>query len=167
MAKKRKARVPYIGEIFNPEHMDIGEAFDRLADVLEEYRPRGFGALRNDLRRGANAYAADNQTDETADVIQVAHDAATEAENLLSDMAQSRTRNPYIYFAWDGDFCGFRINVDSAIEDADWIQYDSPRGRWDDVPRGASGLLIQVSDHGNVSAYRVARGREYEIFAVV
>lgn len=163
MARKIRNANSLIGEEFNPEQMNIGEAFDSLADVLEYYRPRGFAPLRDDLRDGARAY----ESCDDGDSIQIAHDAATAAEELLTEWARNKSRCDYVYFAWDGDFCGFRIDVDSAISEADWIQDDRHNGRHDELPRGATGLLIRVSDHGNVSAYRLSRGRERELFAVV
>jgi hypothetical protein len=73
-------------------------------------------------------------------------------------------RHDYITFGpfEHGGAVGFYIHVDGALEDADRKVSDLC-----EVPRGYSGFVVHVNDHGNVSGYRFARGRAIPLFAVV
>lgn len=144
MAKRK----PIIGESFNPEYGNLGECATQMARELEYYRPHGFARLRDELE----------SLSEGDDI----SEAIDEACELLTDWARRVARHDFISFRCEGDFAGFAIDVESAQEDSD-LRVDDLA----DVPRGFSGLVSVVSDHGNVTAYAFSRGRKRELFAVV
>jgi hypothetical protein len=62
----------------------------------------------------------------------------------------------------DGADFGFWLS-ESFIEDFDGLKVDG----LSQVPRGYSGLVLDVNDHGNVSLYKASRGRLRELWAIV
>jgi hypothetical protein len=140
---------PSLGIAFDPDQLNERERADAYAAELRYYRPRGFAAVARDLER------ADLEFD---------YDAMHDADELLTEWARRVTRNPYIVFGPfpHGGAVGFYVDADSAVDDAD-LQVDD----MSEVPRGFSGLVVHVNDHGNVTAYRYSRGRSRELFAVV
>ena len=164
---KQMKRRPLIGEAFNPEQGNSCEDLaESMARELEHYRPRGGMKLAKELSKLAHVAESERMDSlgsaNPEDVPQYISEAVDEACELLTEWARRIERHDYISFECYGDFAGFRIDVESAINDADW--------RCDDgnAPYGFSGLLVTISDHGNVSAYRYSRGRKTrELFAVV
>ena len=164
---KRIQLRPVIGGSFNPEMGNVCEDLAQsMAGELEYYRPRGFSKLARELRR--DAAICERSANDDADASQRISEAVDEACDLLTEWARRVEQHGYISFACEGDFAGFRIDVDRALEDADFILDDTKRGASPEMPRGFSGLYLHISDHGNVSAYRYSRGRKTrELFAVV
>lgn len=73
---------------------------------------------------------------------------------------------PFAYFGaseGDGADFGFWISGDAlrdAIHDGEvLVQDDSRNGRRDKIPRGYTGYLLHISDHGNESLTRYRQGR--------
>lgn len=72
---------------------------------------------------------------------------------------------PYGYFGahpGDGSDYGFWMYGDMQ-SDFDGLQVSDTS----EVPRGYSGEVLHVNDHGNMTLYRYARGRAYEVWGVV
>jgi hypothetical protein len=154
-ANARKTRRPIIGESFNPEQNNTFETSLLMAKELEYYRPRGFSKLANELR--TLAFQSND-----IDAAQSISEAIDEACDLLTTWAQRVARHDYIYFACESDAAGFFIHFDARVS-ADLDVSDTG-----EVPKGFSGLVAQVSDHGNVTAYNYSRGRQTrELFAIV
>ncbi len=173
MTRKHK-KSPLLGESFNPEMMNMGDVFERTAAEINWYVPRKSWRIRSELKIAEDAFiraGTEDELDNDCDAIQAGHDALNAAESLLSDWAQRLDANPYIYFTIEGCFAGFRINVDSAIEDADWLRSD----RWNATdtttprqPGNGAGLEVFINDHGNVTAWQYgANGHKRELFSVV
>lgn len=164
---------PMIGEAFNPEQMNLGESFTAMADELDYYLPHDHASIKADLLKAGYAYERAGTAEELnddADAFQIGVDATNAAEDVLTEWAQSVERHDYIYFTLDGWFAGFRINVDSALEDADWsYSCDGSREHGNShQPGDGAGLEVFVNDHGNVTAWIYgANGHRREIFAVV
>ena len=164
---------PILGEAFDPEQMNLGETFDAIAAELDWYLPDHSKHIQRDLDMASNAYSragTDDENESDSDLFEIGDDAITEAEDMLTEFAQSVEKHDYIYFTVDGPFAGFRINVDSAIEDADW-KYES-NGSTDTgnphQPGDGAGLEVFVNDHGNVTAWIYKRnGHKRELFSVV
>ena len=172
MTTRKITTADLIGESFNPELMNMGEVFKNMADELFHYMPdKRSAAIRADLSAGSIAYTTDDPTGIFEDWVQIGHEALNAAEDLLTDWAQEQTRNPYIYFVVSGPFAGFRIDVDSAINEADWTIDDN----WQRAnignphqPGDGAGLEVFVNDHGNVTAWVYgANGHKRELFSIV
>jgi hypothetical protein len=155
----KRIRKPATGEAFTvwqgDESGDV-ETLEKLADELAFYGPRRFAAEIANCRALVARQADEDWPDAFAE-------AVDDACNALTEYAQRF--NPYAYFGahvTDPESFGFWVSVDSAVEDADLRVEDLC-----EVPRAFSGLVAHVNDHGNVTAYRFARGRGYELFAVV
>jgi hypothetical protein len=92
---------------------------------------------------------------------------------MLTSWARRVARHDFISFGPfpDSGDVGFSIDVDSAIGEADFtVDYGSLRlsDPAPEMPKGFSGMYVEISDHGNVSAYQYSRGRKTrELFAVV
>lgn len=72
---------------------------------------------------------------------------------------------PYGYFGahpGDGSDYGFWMYEDMQ-SDFDGLQVSDTS----EVPRGHSGEVLHVNDHGNMTLYRYARGRAYEVWGIV
>lgn len=152
-------RRPAIGPEFDSHQMNTAEIATAYAETLEYYRPRGFSKLARELYVLANRMLRGDADarDESLYVIQ-------DAESLLSDWARRVAGHDYIAFGpfeHSGDV-GFYYYVDGVFEDAD-LTLDAG----DPVPRGFSGLVAEITDHGNVTVSRYSRGRRRELFSVV
>ena len=93
-----------------------------------------------------------------------------EAIELEAQGEAAGDKHEYTYVTLAGPVAGFRMDVDSAIEDADW-KYES-NGSTDTgishQPGDGAGLEVFVNDHGNVTAWIYGRnGHKREIFGVV
>jgi len=91
-----------------------------------------------------------------------------DADEFVEELAQELEHfaPPFAYFGaseGDGADFGFWISGDSlrdAIHDGEvLVQDDSRGGRRDKIPKGYTGLLLHISDHGNESLTRYSRGR--------
>lgn len=90
-------------------------------------------------------------------------DAMHDCESLFD--ALNEYAPPYFYFGahpgndsdygywlseyWEESFDGLKVSDTS------------------DIPRGYTGEVLYVNDHGNATLYRVVRGRRYEIWSIV
>lgn len=73
----------------------------------------------------------------------------------------------YCYPYFDGFKYYICADIDSAMENADIIVNDCSRKRQPEIPDDFTGLLVHVSDHGNVSLYEYLNGNSTEIWAIV
>jgi hypothetical protein len=77
---------------------------------------------------------------------------------------------PYFYFGahpGDGADYGFWLS-ESFREDFDGlIVDDSWRGRQDEIPKGYTGEVLRISDHGNMTLLAYSRGRSREVWGIV
>jgi len=146
---------PLIGCAFDPEQRNDQENIEAYLAELDYYRPRGSRALRVE---GARLLSADDPYGEWA------HEWMHDADACLTEWARRVARHEYISFGpfEHGGAVGFYIDVDRAIEDAD-LRVDD----LSEVPRGFSGFVVLVNDHGNVTGLQFSRGRRRELFAVV
>lgn len=72
---------------------------------------------------------------------------------------------PYFYFgAHPGDGADYGFWLSEGFEyDFDGLKVSDTS----EIPRGYTGEVMLVNDHGNVTLFRVVRGRKYEIWSVV
>lgn len=72
---------------------------------------------------------------------------------------------PYFYFgAHPGDGADFGWWLSETIEqDFDGLKVNDTS----EVPKGYSGEVLHVNDHGNLTLYSASRGRLHEVWAVV
>jgi hypothetical protein len=163
MARTHK-RSPLLGPSFDCDQMNEPERIEAYIADLEYYRPCGFSKLVRDGRKIVNTMWKDADAERT-DAWDFGGDWKDRVEDLLTAWARRVERHEYISYGGfpDSGDVGFYINVDGAQEDAD-LTLDAGES----VPRGFSGLLVTITDHGNVSAFTYSRGRKYrELFAVV
>lgn len=147
-----------VGAAFNPEMNNLSENISEYVSQLEYYRPRGFGKIRDEMRKLLNK-------PEDHEDWEYAWEMMQDADELLSDFARRQLGHDYVQHGpfEHGGAVGFYYNVDCALEDAD-LKIDSG----DEVPKGFTGLLAEVTDHGNVTVSRWFKGRRgRELFAVV
>lgn len=81
-------------------------------------------------------------------------------ENILSECAPS-----YFYFGshpGDGADLGYWLS-EGFEEEFDGLKVNDTS----EVPRGYTGEVLHVNDHGNMTLYRAVRGRLYEQWAIV
>lgn len=151
---------PAIGESFQSWPGDDAATIRNFIDELERFGKRRFKDEIARFRGLLVELSGDTVDADWPDRFANAIDAACES---LSAYAQER--NPYLHFAanenWPESF-GFWADVESARSDAEWTG-----DNLGEMPRGFTGIAVTVNDHGNVSAYRVSRGRAYELFAGV
>jgi hypothetical protein len=152
---KTRKRFPMLGSAFDSHQRDERENVQAYIDELQYYGKRRFAKLIQDgeMMLGNPDYRAD-----------CTNDWQNDCDSALSQWAQERTRCDYYQFGPfpnSGDI-GFYVDVDSALSDAD-LRIDD----LSELPRGFSGLAVQVNDHGNVTAWQVSNGRKRELFAVV
>lgn len=159
---RRTMQKPILGCAFDPDQRNERGRVEAYIGELEYYRPRTFAKLRDEGK------ALLRKPDEHEDW-QHATEWSDECDSLLSDHAQRYGLEYVSYGPFEhGGAIGFKVNHESAIEDADHIVDDSRNGRNDgDLPRGFTGLYVHVSDHGNVSAYRYVRGKSRELWSIV
>jgi len=155
-----RAKVPPIGSISEGtlNSIDLLSAF---ADALEEY---GTGAphieLVNEARDLLEEFdAADDGETDAID---------TEAALIVDAMqdALGEVAPPYCLFgthAGDGADFGFWPQVESAQEDDDVLKVEDTS----EVPKGYTGFVLHVNDHGNATLYDYTRGRSREVWSVV
>lgn len=89
------------------------------------------------------------------------------ADDILSDLfdALQEFAPPYGYFGahpGDGADYGFWLS-ENMPEDFDGLQVSDTS----EVPRGYSGEVLHVNDHGNMTLYAYSRGRGREIWGIV
>ena len=166
-----KSRKPLIGGAFDSHFMNEAGCIASYLEDLRYYRPRGFSKLARegatimvDLERIEAGKPSKHFTADV-DVFQAASEWKDEVDSFLTEWARRVTGNDYICFGpfEHGGSVGFYHAVESAIEDCD-LRLDAG----DSVPRGFSGQVAFVTDHGNVSVQRFSRGRmTRELFAAV
>ena len=151
------SKCPILGSAFDPDQMNDIERVQAYVDELRYYRPRGFGKLA----REGEEFIQGSHIGAGADFH---NEWFNDCDALLTDWARRVERHDYISFGpFDpGGAVGFYVSAESAREEADLIVDDLS-----EVPRGFTGLVVGVTDHGNVYAYRYSRGKSRELFAVV
>jgi hypothetical protein len=137
---------------------DLLETFAEALDSLLRSQPRSFkrAPYRAKIRE---AYAALRAMETGAE--HYADEVVQDLADALSDFAP-----PYGYFgASEGDGSDFGFWLSSySLEDFDGLRVSDTS----EVPRGYSGEVLHVNDHGNVSLYvATPRGRLREVWAVV
>ena len=166
MTIRKHKRRPILGPAFDADQMNDGERIAAYVAELRYYRPRGFSKLAIEGERIARAMEGDD-TAKACEACEQADEWKDDVDTMLTEWARRVSRNPYIVFGCfphSGDV-GFMVDADAAIEDADHIVNDRSRDR-QTTPRGFSGMLVHISDHGNVSAYHYSNGRNCrELFA--
>ena len=73
---------------------------------------------------------------------------------------------PYFYFGahpGDGSDYGWWLSPDSFDATFDGLKIED----WSEVPRGYTGEVLHVNDHGNMSLYAYSRGKGRELWAIV
>lgn len=168
MTRKSK-RTPVIGSSFDCDQMNEPERIEAYIADLEYYRPRGFSKLAREGRKIVRDMW-DSADDTRTDAWDFGGDWKSDVEDMLTAWARRIKRHDYISygpFDHSGDV-GFYIHAQGAIDDADFTIDHGQRGESPEIPRGFSGLLVTITDHGNVSAFTYSRGRQCrELFAVV
>lgn len=163
-----RGKRPVIGCAFDPDQRNEAGNIEAYINELRWYRPRGRGALIKEgslyLRLLARDARRGIPTDYDGTPLACVDEWMRECDELLSDHARRIERHDYIGFGpfEHGGAVGFYIHVDGALEDAD-LKVDD----LGEVPKGFTGLVCQVSDHGNVTAYRYSRGKARELFSAV
>lgn len=148
-------RQPILECAFDPDQCNERETIRYYVAELEYYRPRGYAALVKEAQAILDAEDSD---------FDCWHEWYDEVDDLLTDWARRIERHDYISYGPfpHGGAVGFYIYHEGAIEDCD-LKVDD----LSEVPRGFSGLVVHVNDHGNVSAYQYSRGKSRELFAIV
>ena len=157
---RKTQRRPVLGSAFKQDQTNDEERLTNYVYELRYYRPRGFSKLAHegDTIIAGLQIDADGAAENACALMQ-------EIDDMLTEWARRVTRNDFICFGpfEDSGSVGFYIDVESAKESADAIVGDTG-----ELPRGFSGLALQISDHGNVTGLAYSRGRcTREIFAVV
>ena len=91
-------------------------------------------------------------------------DASWDLNETLFD-ALNEYAMPYFYFGshlGDGSDYGYWLS-EGFEEEFDGLKVSD----LNDVPKGYTGELLEVNDHGNMTLYKVVRGRKYEVWAIV
>lgn len=152
----RKMRKPQLGCAFDPDQRNERGRVEAYIGELEWYRPRGFAKLRDE----GNALL---RKPDDSEEWQWSNEWMADCDNMLGEHATRFGLDHFCYGPFEhGGAIGYYVNVDGAKEDADLIVADTS-----EVPRGFSGLVLHVNDHGNVSAYRYSRGKSRELWATV
>ena len=155
----KSTRRPVIGCAFDPDFRNQIGIIEAYLSELQYYRPHGFSKLAKEGEKYIRAIAAERYDDDYSS------EWMSDCDNLLTEWARRSARNPYlIYGSFEhGGAVGFYVNTDGALEDCD-LKVDD----LSDVPRGFSGMVCEVNDHGNVTAFTFSRGRmTRELFSVV
>lgn len=127
----------------NPEHLA-----PRFLDCLADFAPRRASKLRKEWE----ACEPEDQSEFVDSLFDV-----------LGEFAA-----PYCYFGahpGDGADYGFWLceNWDQDFADNGGLKVSCTS----EVPKGFTGEVCQVSDHGNPTLYRYSNGRKWEIWALV
>ena len=149
---------PILGCAFDPDQMNDLEQIQAYVDELRYYRPHGFGKLAREGEEFIRGAEMDAGVDYYSEWM-------SDCDSLLTEWAQRVARNQYLIFGpfEHGGAVGFYVNTDGALEDCDLQVADLS-----DIPRGFSGMVCEVNDHGNVTAMTFSRGRKCrELFSVV
>ncbi len=144
---------PILGLAFTADTSDLSGLIECYRDELTYSRARGWQRL------SAEGIAHGVDVDDWIDRV----------ETFLTDWARRVSDHEFIRFgaAEAGNEVGYWIDAQSAIDAADCVLNDRRRGP-PEVPKGFSGLLAHISDHGNVTLSRYSNGRRgRELFAVV
>lgn len=155
-------RKPIIGEAFDGDQTNEAGRCYGYATELRYYRPRGFSALSRELETIAGRMERGAEREDDG---QTASEIMNAADELLTEWARRKLRHDFVTFgpAPESGSVGFWIDVDSALADAD-LEIEAGA----ELPRGFSGLVVEITDHGNVTAANYSRGRRTrELFAVV
>lgn len=118
-----------------------------FTDWLESQKP-----LRREHRKMLTAWKNEDE-----------YDGETFLEDLFDALGEYAP--PYFYFGahpGDGSDYGYWLSDDFQNE-FEGLQVEDLT----DVPRGYTGEVLHVNDHGNMTLYRAVRGRLYEIWAIV
>lgn len=165
MAKLR--RRPIVGPDFDTHQMDEGDRIRAYINTLNWYQPSGYTLLALDGQKLLPIVdAADVKADAFDDTPYCGvSEWMQKCDECLTDWARRIERNQYITFGPfpDAGDVGFYYDVESALAEA-----DLKIAAGDKPPTAFTGLLIEVNDHGNVTASTYSRGRRTrELFAVV
>ena len=157
-------RQPVIGCAFDPDFRDDAGRVSAYLDELRYYRPRGYGKLAKEGDSYLKRIEADDQTLETAHWYEWMGDV----DQMLTEWARRVLRHDYISYGPfpHGGAVGFYVSVDAFLDDCD-LKVDDLGEVEKVMGKGFSGLIAQVSDHGNVTGFSYSRGRARELFAVV
>jgi len=152
--KKRKHKAQ-LGTVIHGTLQPL-ELIDAFADELARFR------LPREVRMCVNTIA--KQLDREDECI---HDHVWQEDTLewLTNRLDERSL-PYSYFGTnqgDGsDFGWWPVDLDDLDPD-DVMKV----GDTSDVPKGYTGTVMYVNDHGNVTLYQYSRGRAREIWSIV
>lgn len=123
-----------------------------FADTLETLA-RDFKRARQYRKLIKEARSVDPESDDAPEVL-------SELEDALQEFAP-----PYFYFGahpGDGSDFGFWL-PENPFEDFDGLRVSDTSA----VPRGYSGEVLHINDHGNATLYACTRGRCHEVWAIV
>ena len=155
----KSTRRPVIGCAFDPDFRNQTGIIEAYISELQYYRPSGFSKLVKEGEKYIRAIAAERYDDDYSS------EWMEDCDTLLTEWAQRAARNQYLIFGpfEHGGAVGFYVNTDGALGDCD-LKVDD----LSDVPRGFSGMVCEVNDHGNVTAFTFSRGRmTRELFTIV
>lgn len=165
MAKVR--RRPVVGPDFDTHQMAEGDRIRAYITTLNWYQPSGYTLL---VVEGEKLLPMVDAADTRADAFDnTPYEGVSEwmqkCDECLTSWAQLTERNQYIIFGpfQDTGDVGFYYDVESALSDA-----DLKIAAGDTPPKAFTGLLAEVTDHGNVTVSTYSRGRRSrELFSVV
>lgn len=180
---KRSNRSKNIGSVSHAT-MRAEDLIPCFVSELESQRPlqrQHRKLVREIKRRMAQDYIANNESDYDGACGDgwSSDDAQYDLEALFD--ALNEYCLPYFYFGahpGDGSDYGYWLSEDFAEEFADastnFAKADGAQlpenikvNDLADVPKGFTGEVLQVNDHGNCSLYAYAHGRGREVWAVV
>lgn len=128
-----------------------------------------YDSFLSELRAIAPRRAAKLEKEHAAAVRECGEDdALSETVNELFDTLGEYCP-PYCYFGaheGDGSDYGVWVSWDSLEDDCRYGEVLKVSDT-SEIPRGYTGMVLHVNDHGNATLYRYSRGRGREVWAVV
>ena len=149
---------PYLGTWSNQIQTDDAGSVGNYVDALMYYRPRGFSKLAREGKRAMIRLYAGEAIDDVLGPTWFG-----DCEFLLTEWARRVERHGYVFFGPHSGDIGFYIDHESARADSDLLL-----NAGDSVPKGFTGQVFFVNDHGNCTCEIYSRGRKNrELFSIV
>lgn len=166
MPKSVVRRRPHFGPDFDVHFMDEGDRVRAYTNTLIWYKPQGWVALVDEGHSFLTYLdPLEGKPEEDPERSQHIHEWFERCDDCLTQWSRKAERNEYVVFGPfpDSGDVGFYYDVQAALEAA-----DLRIAAGDAVPKGFTGLLAEVSDHGNVTFSNYSRGRRTRtLFSVV
>ena len=130
----------------------------------EDLIPTFWDALREVMTKDDKAFLVEISSHQLVDNYYDSEDAEYDLEDLASRL--DKHCPPYCYFGaneGDGSDYGCWLSMDAiqdGLKSGELMLYDK-------MPKGYTGYVVDINDHGNVTLYKATRGRMREIWSIV